>query len=109
MTGLTKVGATSGVHANGLEYLDGGVDRLTHAVVHVDVKVVREPAGEEQALAPDRTPQLLLVAGVQRPVALGLDGVVARRRTGELEAEHGALALLARGVLGLVDPDEREL
>src|SRR2546430_15040550 len=31
------------------------------------------------------------------------------RSVRELESEHGALALLARGVLGLVDADERVL
>src|SRR3712207_7547681 len=51
----------------------------------------------------------VLVGRVEGPVALGLDRVVARRRARELEAQHRARALLAGGVLGLVDADEREL
>ena len=66
-------------------------------------------AGEERALGPELLAQVALVAVVERAVLWQLDRVVAGRRVGELEAEHGALALLAGGVLRLVDADEGEL
>ena len=75
-----------------------GVQGLAHAVVHVDVGVVGQAPGEVDPL-PDLRAQEVLVAIVQLPVLGQFDGVVARRRPGELEAEDGPLALLAGGVL----------
>src|SRR3954451_17578070 len=85
------------------------VERLPHAVVHVEVEVVRQAPREEQPVGADEVAQVLLVAVVERPVALRLDRVVARRRARELEAEDRPLAHLAGGMLRLVHADEREL
>src|SRR3954469_25035936 len=91
------------------EALFGGVERHPHAVVHVDVDVAAQPPGEERPRGADLLAYEVPVAVVERPVLWQLDRVVARRRSGELEAQHRPLDLLARGVLGLVDADERVL